>query len=161
MNRVRPNDLIRVGCYDQRMSVLIQPFTFRAQLDHAWDGDTVWLHVERGEGWNNTSKYRLYGVDTPEIRGATDEEEEYGREAKKYVSDLLNLQSELVVSTHKGKSKYDWMAEIFIGNDSGEFNYLHELIIVNGHGVPYFGGTKLPWPERKKIQDAARAALVA
>jgi micrococcal nuclease len=149
-----------------RMAVLIKPFTFRSHLDHVWDGDTIWLNIERGERWDSTGKYRLYGVDTPEIRGATDEEEQYGDEAKEYVADLLLLQSELVVSTHKGKSKYDWMAEIFVKfegreYEEGYYDSLSELIILHGHGVPYFGGKKLPWPERKKIQDAARAALVA
>lgn len=142
------------------------PYTFKASLHHAWDGDTIWLIVDRGEGWQSRGKYRLFGVDTPEIRGASDEEEQYAREAKAFVEQQLEA-AEFMVTTHKGKSKYDWMAEVFIREpvismDSGEETIwdasLAELIIERGHGVAYFGDTKQPWAERKKMQDLARAA---
>jgi len=138
-----------------------RPYTFRAYLDHAWDGDTIWLDIDRGEGWSSRGKYRLHGVDTPEIRGkgVTDEEKVYAQEAKEFVTDLLIMQSELVVSTQKGKSKYDWMVEIWVQDTNGTHDLLSDLIIRLGHGVPYDGGTKLSWPERKTMQDAARAAL--
>jgi micrococcal nuclease len=138
----------------------VQPYTFRAFLDHVWDGDTIWLEIDRGEGWSSVGKYRLHGVDTPEIRGkgVTDEEKKYAEEAKKFVSDALTLQGDLVVSTRKGKSKYDWMVEIWVKNDIGGDQLLSDMIIKHGHGVPYGGGTKLSWAERKKAQDAARQA---
>lgn len=144
------------------MAVPNQPYTFRAYLDHVWDGDTIWLKIDRGERWHSINKYRLYGVDTPEVRGkgVTDEEKVYAKEAKKFVADLLLLQSEFIVSTHKGNSKYDWLVEIWVEDSNGEHELLSDLIIRLGHGVPYFGGTKLSWPERKAIQDAARAAPV-
>jgi len=136
----------------------IQPYTFRAFLDHVWDGDTIWLEIDRGEGWSSLGKYRLYGVDTPEIRGkgVSDEEKEYAEEAKKFVSDVLLLQGELLISTHKGKSKYDWMVEIWVKTDLGGLELLSDMIIKHGHGVPYDGGTKASWFVRKKAQDAAR-----
>ena len=151
-----------------------QPYTFKAELHHAWDGDTIWLVMDRGEGWQSKGKYRLYGVDTPEIRGATDEEEQYAREAKDFLEERLSDRV-LVVSTHRGDSKYDWMAEIWIERDNEQgdktpmhgtlqttngFTGLADCLITCGHGVPYFGGKKLPWPERKAIQDAARAKLL-
>jgi micrococcal nuclease len=145
------------------MSVL-KPFTFKAQLDHVWDGDTIWLEIQRGEGWKNTGKYRLYGVDTPEVRGkgVTAEEKVYAEEAKEFVATLLLLQSEMIVSTLKGKSKYDWMVEIWV-QEAGREEYLPlaDLIVEFGHGVIYEGGTKLSWPERKVIQDMARALKAA
>jgi micrococcal nuclease len=136
----------------------VQPYTFRAFLHHVWDGDTIWLEIDRGEGWSSLGKYRLFGVDTPEIRGKgiTTEEKKYAEEAKEYVADMLLLQGELLISTHKGKSKYDWMVEIWVKNDLGVNELLSDLIIKHGHGVAYFGSTKMPWTDRKKIQDAAR-----
>jgi len=137
------------------MTALVQPYTFKAQLDHVWDGDTIWLEIDRGEGWSSVGKYRLYGVDTPEIRGASDEEEAYGDEATEFVKNLLLMQSELVVSTYKGRSKYDWLVDIWVKTDT-DYKLLSEIIIEAGHGVPYSGGTKMSWVERKKVQDAAR-----
>jgi endonuclease YncB( thermonuclease family) len=145
------------------------PYTLKAELHHAWDGDTIWLIVDRGEGWQSKSKYRLFGVDTPEIRGASDEEEKYAREAKEFVEEKLS-EAELMITTHKGKSKYDWMAEVFIREpiismDSGEETIwdasLAQLIIEAGHGVAYFGSTKQSWAERKKMQDIARELFAA
>lgn len=142
----------------------LKPFTFKAVLDHVWDGDTIWLEIHRGEGWKSNNKYRLYGVDTPEVRGkgVTDEEKKYAQEAKSFVETLLLLQSEMIVSTHKGRSKYDWLAEIWVQETgSEEYKLLSDVIIEFGHGVVYGGGTKLPWPDRKVIQDAARALKAA
>jgi len=133
-----------------------KPYTFKAHLDHVWDGDTIWLDIDRGEGWSSRGRYRLYGVDTPEIRGVSDEEKAYAEEAKSFVSNLLSLQSELVVSTYRGNSKYDWLVEVWVNNGNGGFDLLSDLILTSGHGVAYFGGTKQPWPERKAIQDLAR-----
>jgi len=142
------------------MAVPNQPYTFHAYLDHVWDGDTIWLEILRGEGWKSTNKYRLYGVDTPEVRGkgVTDEEKLYAEEAKSFVGDMLLLQSAMVASTHQGDSKYDWLVELWVQVDE-EYELLSDVIINSGHGVPYSGGTKLPWSDRKAIQDAARKAI--
>lgn len=137
------------------MSINLSLFTFRAKLAGVWDGDTIYLDIDRGERiWTLRQKYRLYGVDTPEIRGASDEEEHYGHVAKKFVNDLLK-DKELIVSTHRGKSKYDWMVEVFVRNDRKELESLTSILIDRGYGVPYYGGTKLSWEERKAIQDKA------
>lgn len=132
----------------------IQPYTFKGTLHHPWDGDTLWLIIDRGEGWQSKGKYRLFGVDTPEIRGVGGEEKIYGWEAKAFVQEFLT-EVDLIVSTLKGNSKYDWMVEIWVITNSG-LKGLAETIVAHGHGVPYDGGTKLPWPERKAIQDKAR-----
>jgi micrococcal nuclease len=130
-----------------------QPYTFKATLHHVWDGDTIWLIIDRGEGWQSKGKYRLFGVDTPEIRGVTVVEEAYAKAAKMFVEDLLR-DKDLVVSTLKGKSKYDWMVDIWV-----EGRLLSSLIIEAGHGVEYGGETKLPWETRKAMQDEARKAV--
>jgi micrococcal nuclease len=145
----------------------MKPYTFKAKLDHAYDGDTVWLVVDRGEGWSSKGKYRLFGVDTPEIRGVSDEEKVYGLEARDFVNMTLAANGDFVISTHKGKSKYDWLVEIFIAQDvNGQlfadesdecFVSLTDYVIESGHGVPYFGGTKQPWSERKIYQDQMRS----
>jgi len=121
-------------------------------MHHAWDGDTIWLNVERGEGWNNLGKYRLFGVDTPEVKGkgVTPMEKVYAQEAKTFVEDLLR-DKQLVISTIRGKGKYDWCVDIWVDG-----HLLSTLIIEAGHGVEYMGDKKLPWETRKEMQDQMR-----
>ena len=145
----------------------IQPFCFKAKLVSTHDGDTFYLDVYRGEGLKSEkSKYRLFGVDTPEVRGASDEEERYGVEARQFVDDTLKAQpsGDLVISTYKGDSKFDWLLDIYITHDAkgnqlladGSFVALSQHIIDYGHGVPYLGATKQPWSARKALMDAQR-----
>lgn len=149
--------------------MLIKPFTFAARLSSIYDGDTLRLDVDRGERiWSLDRKYRLWGVDTPEIRGCTDEEVAYGMAARSFVNAVVisnQSQGQLVISTHRGKSKYDWLVEIYVSRGPKleqleEVTSLHALIIEHGHGVPYTGGKKQPWAERKAMQDEARGRLI-
>jgi len=137
------------------------PYTFRAKLHHVWDGDTIWLTIDRGEGWQSVGKYRLWGVNTPEIRGSgvTALEKVYAGEAKAFVDEMLRDKT-LIISTHKGDGKFDWMVEIWVDGYADQTS-LTQCIIDAGHGVEYLGGTKKTWAKRKEIQDQQRAVYEA
>lgn len=148
--------------------MLVKPFTFAARLSSIYDGDTMRLDVDRGERlWSMGCKYRLYGVDTPEISRCSDEEKEYGFSSRSFVNSVLvsnQSQGPLTISTHHGQGKYDWLVEIYVSlgpklEQLDGLMSLHDLIILRGHGVPYTGGTKLSWSERKQIQDEAKLRL--
>jgi endonuclease YncB( thermonuclease family) len=136
-------------------------FAFRARYRGLWDGDSLYLDVDRGQNlWTLDEKYRLYGVDCPEISRCSEEEKTYGLEAKAYVDALLKPLDYFQMSTHRsGKGKYDYSAEIWIVSSEHGYIYLPHHLIDVGHAVPYNGGKKLPWETRKAIQDAARAAI--
>jgi endonuclease YncB( thermonuclease family) len=81
---------------------------------------------------------RLNGIDTPEIKGKgiSDEEKEYAKIARDYVSDLVfnkfvrleNIQSE----------KYGRiLADVYVGDI-----HLNELLVKERYAVKYDGGTK-------------------
>lgn len=136
---------------------------------NAWDGDTIYLTVDRGQRIYTKDKYRLDGIDAPEIRGA-DEEERYGREAKAFLLDIIdtNAHTLLVETVKKGKFDYNailWAAYLETGNalsplktEDGYLYYcVNDYLIQRGHAVEYFDGTKTPWEERKRLQDEARA----
>ena len=149
------------------MTTAFVQYAYRAKPDRAkpcYDGDTLYLWVDLGfDSWRY-DKFRLLGVDTPELRGCSEEEKAYGYEAKAYVTAVLESQRNgALIKSHKD-TKYGYGADVLVEHDDLAWplpkpTLLSELIITNGHGVPYNGGTKLPWPERKKIMDAARALL--
>ena len=49
---------------------MITPFTYFCNLKGNYDGDSVTLDIDLGcSAWLLGEKTRLYGIDTPEIRG--------------------------------------------------------------------------------------------
>lgn len=157
MNNKTPKQVLHTGRW---------PYTFKASADTsknegAYDGDTVYLVVDRGEGHFNKAKYRLEGVDTPEIRKPASEDEQiWGLDARSFVRSLLEDNKELVVTTHK--SKYGYAAEIWVryleGSTEPCFKQvsLSKHIIQRGHGVAYDGGKKESWKVRRAEMLAAK-----
>jgi micrococcal nuclease len=117
-------------------------YEYKARVIRVIDGDTVELLVDLGFGVHKKDKFRIYGIDTPEVRyrrrGLTDEEWEAeklaGKAASAYASELLPLDAEVIVHTHKDdQGKYGrYLAEIKIG----EMDYAEEMIKA-GHAQPY------------------------
>lgn len=113
----------------------------KAKVLKVYDGDTFWI-VAFHDGKMFRFNTRLYGVDTPELKG---ESKEKALEAKKYVSEkILNKIVDIQVLTNtiyndkKIKDKYGRLLSI-IHIDG--INLANDLID-RGHGKPYFGGTK-------------------
>ncbi|HXG85967.1 MAG TPA: thermonuclease family protein [Pyrinomonadaceae bacterium] len=105
------------------------------------DGDTVDLLIVKSVGFGVDAviktRMRLNGIDTPELRGGTDETKAAARQAKARLAELLTGRVFTVVS-HK-TSKYGlWLADIYT-NDGVDVN---KILLDEGLAVPYFGGTK-------------------
>ena len=107
------------------------------------DGDTFRVDIR---GWpavaGENIPVRVYGVDTPEIRGQCDEEKERAVQAREYVEDLL-FQARRIELYNLDRDKYfRLVADVDIdGLD------LTSALIESGHGRPYSGGTRLGWCE--------------
>lgn len=103
------------------------PYTlyhYRAKYVRAYDGDTVTLDIDLGfETWLNNQTIRLYGIDTPEIRG---DERQEGLKSRDYVRDRLENANNIILKTYKDKKgKYGrWLAEIFVDGE----NLNHTLV---------------------------------
>ena len=80
------------------------------------------------------------GVDTWESRTRNPEEKIAGLKAKEFTSELLerNNGEFMIVSKELGKFGRV-LADIYI---DGETKSVTELLIENGHGYEYYGGTK-------------------
>lgn len=116
-------------------------WNYKAKCLRVVDGDTVDLEVDMGFKTYSTHRFRLLGIDTPELRRGTEEQKVAGRAAAKRVRELLfpdgdegSLSHPLVIFTEKSDSFGRWLAEIFIGN---EVNSLGQILLDEGHAVPY------------------------
>ena len=92
-------------------------FQYNATITDVYDGDTVTADIDLGfKAHQKGVKLRLFGIDTPEVRG---EERPEGLVSKKYLSDLI-LGKQVILKTYKDKTgKYGrWLAEIYLDAES-------------------------------------------
>lgn len=104
-----------------------------------YDGDTVRVDIDLGfDMWMRNQSVRLYGIDTPEVRGA---EKEEGLVVRDYVRGRLLGQS-AVMQTFKGdeKGKYGrWLGIIWLNGMN--FN---KHLIDEGYAEQDFYGDPIP-----------------
>ena len=85
-------------------------YFYKAVVRSVYDGDTVTLDIDLGLGvWLKKQKIRLYGINTPEIRG---EERESGLISKHRLSDMI-LDKEIVIE-RKLPSDVGYIKKAFI-----------------------------------------------
>ncbi len=115
------------------------------------DGDTV--HLLRGE---ETIKFRLVGIDTPETVDPRKEVECYGQEAKEYLEDLI-LNQQVVVENDLTQDAYDrygrMLGYIYLGDVLVNLKMIEE-------GYAYEYTYRLPYQFQDEFKNAqARAQL--
>ena len=122
-------------------------YYYKATVTKVYDGDTITVNIDLGfSQFFNDQVLRLYGVNTPELRGS-EREKKAGQEARDFVRERI-LGKEIVVHTYKDKKgKYGrYLATVFYkreGDKPSDPNInLNDELIANGHGVPYFGGKR-------------------
>ena len=107
-------------------------YHYRAVVLDAYDGDTLTVKLDLGLKMFHITKVRLYGVDTPELRGA---ERQAGLDARNVVHELVKGR-EVLVRTHKDrKGKYGrYLAEIIFEHPDldGPTN-LSDYLVAHGH----------------------------
>ena len=117
---------------------------FRAKVVDVYDGDTITIVIFNKYGFEK-HKLRMYGYDSPEMKPKLDvPDRENGiakaKEAKKFLSDIVL--NNIVEFESMGFDKYGrllgkiYQLEYFSKVD------INQLMIDNGHGYAYYGGTK-------------------
>ena len=107
-------------------------FVYRARVVKVYDGDTVTVDIDVGFGvWLHGQRLRLFGIDTPELRG---EEREAGLAARDWLLRQIPLGSSVVIKTHRdAKGKYGrWLAELYHLRDDVMVN-LNEALVSRGY----------------------------
>lgn len=112
------------------------PYLYFAELVRVVDGDTVDLRIDLGFHLTHERRFRLYGIDTPEIRGT---EKEAGTAAKNHLIGLLDtgvkVGARLKVLTHKGSQTDSfgrYLATLYLDHVN-----ICDLMIQAGHAVVY------------------------
>lgn len=72
-------------------------YIFKATVLRVIDGDTFDMQIDLGFRITTYQRLRLYGIDTPEVRG---KEKEEGLKVKEYVKNLIEGK-EVIVETYK------------------------------------------------------------
>ena len=111
----------------------------RAKIVRLVDGDTVILDVDMGISITVRVTVRLFGINTPEVRGP---EKVAGHAATQHLADLLvqfrhEGDWDIVVQTYKDKKgKFGRLLAVLIGDDGdGNPVNLNERMVADGHAV--------------------------
>jgi len=105
-------------------------YEYKAEVTRVIDGDTVEAVVDLGFGVSRKDKFRLAGINAPEMRGP---EREAGKAAKQWLIDhLKSYNNEVRIQTIKDKQgKYGrYLAELM--TPTGEFS-INIAIVSFGH----------------------------
>ena len=97
-------------------------YTYKAKILSVYDGDTVTADIQLGfYVIAHKVKLRLYGINTPEIRGGTAETKKAGITARDWLREQI-LDKEVTVKSF-GKGKYGrWLVDIYLNEDETSLN---------------------------------------
>lgn len=135
-------------------------YEYRAKVNRVVDGDTVDVDIELGFDIVLTGqRVRIMGIDTPESRTSDETEKAFGLAAKNRLKELLGptavLKTQIEKDGDDAKGKFGRILGDFVAPDG---RMVTEVMIEEGHCVPYFGGSK----EEVQAQHAVnRARLIA
>ena len=106
-------------------------YNYKAKILDVYDGDTVTALVDLGFLHYQEMKLRLYGIDTPEVRGV---EKIEGKKVRDIVREMI-IGKEVEIITYKDKQgKYGrYLANIIL--DGVDINL---WLVANGHATVYF-----------------------
>ena len=74
-------------------------YEYKATVKKIYDGDTITVDIDLGFGfWSRNQVIRLFGINTPEVRGA---QKEAGDISRDQLRKWVPIDSEIVLRTHK------------------------------------------------------------
>ena len=125
-------------------------YEYKCKVLRVVDGDTVDVDIDLGFGvWIHRERVRVMGIDTPESRTRDKVEKAFGLAAKSHVKDMLPIGSIQILKTEVDKSGEDAkgkfgriLGDFLLDQDDGSIKRMTEIMIEDGHAVPYFGGSK-------------------
>lgn len=111
------------------------------EIVRVYDGDTFYCNVNQ---WppilGENIGVRIYGIDTPEIRGSSPEIKEYAYKAKSVVLEKLKNSKCVILKNIKRGKYFRVVADVECdGKD------LASILINKGLAKPYYGQTKDQW----------------
>jgi micrococcal nuclease len=119
-------------------------YEYRCKVLKVVDGDTVDVDIELGFGVVLADeRVRIMGIDTPESRTSDEVEKIFGLAAKHRLEELLGetaiLRTQIAKNGEDMKGKFGRILGDFVAPDG---RMITEIMIEEGHCVPYFGENK-------------------
>jgi micrococcal nuclease len=95
-------------------------YKYKAHITKIYDGDTPTADISLGFGVIiKNQKIRLFGIDTPELKGGSEEDKKHGYQARDFLIEKI-LNKDVTLHTIKTKNNEDkkgkfgrWLAIIF------------------------------------------------
>ena len=117
---------------------------YNVKLIKVVDGDTVDVDIDLGFGiWLHDERVRIMGIDTPESRTSDDVEKLFGLAAKDRLKHLLEKDAVLITTEDaSGEDMKGKFGRILGDFEAADGRRVTEIMIEEGHCVPYFGGSK-------------------
>ena len=150
-----PSDFERIKdakhCYSLQIPPRIQDTTvFIPPITGGWvvkvyDGDTITIanRLPYAESPLYRFQVRLAGIDCPEIRGGSTEEKSMAIEARNHLQGLVF--SKWVDVRNGQTEKYGrLLADVYLGS-----LHINQWMLDQGLAIPYHGGTKIPFTNKK------------
>jgi micrococcal nuclease len=105
-------------------------YEYRATINSVYDGDTVTATIYLGFLVTVTEKFRLLGINAPELKKG--DNREAGKAARDYLASLIEGK-EVIMRTEKTQEKYGrWLSTILL--DGVDIN---AEMVKAGHAVPF------------------------
>ena len=128
-------------------------YEYRCTVLRVVDGDTVDVDIDLGFNvWVRGERVRIMGIDTPESRTSDEVEKIFGNAAKNRLKELLGETAILKTQVSKDgedmKGKFGRILGDFVAPDG---RMVTEILIEEGHCVPYFGGSKEDTQEMHRV----------
>jgi len=119
-------------------------YEYIVKINRVVDGDTVDVDIDLGFGmWMHDERIRIMGIDTPESRTSDKVEKIFGKAAKARLQELLGetaiLKTQISKKGEDMRGKFGRVLGDFVAADG---RLVTEIMIEEGHCVPYFGGSK-------------------
>lgn len=112
-------------------------YTYKAKVLSVYDGDTITCLLDLGFNIHVKEKFRLYGINTPEIRTKDLEEKAKGYKSKKRLQELIE-EKEVILKVFK-KGKFGrWIAAVYL-NENKLLNdkSVNNLLVEENLAVPF------------------------
>lgn len=128
-----------------------------ARLERVIDGDTLAVKARIWVGQEIRVFVRVNGVDTPELRSKCVHERRLAQFAKRYVVDWMQAGEMKLTNIRRGKYAGRIIADVF----DTEGHKLADDLLHAGLGSVYFGGKKINWCHRSRLQANPVSAVTS
>jgi micrococcal nuclease len=107
-------------------------FTYNAKVIDVYDGDTITVLADLGFHTTIKLKLRLFGINTPELKGASRVE---GLVARDRVNGLV-MGKDIIIKTYRDRQEKfgRWLAEIYL---PGSEKSINTLLVEEKLAVPF------------------------